>query len=89
MEQATIIKLAKDAFQVTLMISGPMLIASLATGIMVSIFQVVTSIQDMTLTFIPKIIVVFLVFLFSFPWIMHTMITYASRLFGNLEAFAR
>jgi len=89
MEQAMIIKLAKDAFQVTLMIAGPMLIASLATGIMVSIFQVVTSIQDMTLTFIPKIIVVFLVFLFAFPWIMHTMITYASRLFGNLETFAR
>jgi len=89
MEQAMIIKLAKDAFQVTLMIAGPMLIASLATGILVSIFQVVTSIQDMTLTFIPKIIVVFLVFLFAFPWIMHTMITYASRLFGNLETFAR
>jgi len=89
MEQAMIIKLAKDAFQVTLMIAGPMLIASLATGIMISILQVVTSIQDMTLTFIPKIIVVFLVFLFAFPWIMHTMITYASRLFGNLETFAR
>ena len=89
MEQAMIIKLAKDAFQVTLMVAGPMLIASLATGIMISILQVVTSIQDMTLTFIPKIIVVFLVFLFAFPWIMHTMITYASRLFGNLETFAR
>ena len=89
MEQAMVIKLAKDAFQVTLMVAGPMLIASLVTGITISIIQVVTSIQDMTLTFIPKIIVVFLVFLFAFPWIMHTMISYASRLFGNLETFAR
>jgi len=89
MEQTMVIKLAKDAFQVVLMVAGPMLIASLITGITISILQVVTSIQDMTLTFIPKIIVVFLVFLFSFPWIMHTMISYASRLFGNLETFAR
>jgi flagellar biosynthetic protein FliQ len=89
MEQAVVIKLAKDAFQITLMVAGPMLLASLVTGITISILQVVTSIQDMTLTFIPKIIVVFLVFLFSFPWIMHLMISYASKLFGNLEAFAR
>ena len=84
-----VIKLAKDALQVTLMVAGPMLIASLIIGITISILQVVTSIQDMTLTFIPKIITVFIVFLFSFPWIMHIMITYASRLFGNLETFAR
>jgi len=89
MEQATVIKLARDAFQVTLMVSGPMLVASLIIGVTISIIQVVTSIQDMTLTFIPKIITVFLVFLFAFPWIMNTMISYASRLFGNLEAFAR
>lgn len=89
MEQATVIKLARDAFQVTLMVSGPMLVASLIIGVTISIIQVVTSIQDMTLTFIPKIITVFLVFLFAFPWIMNTMMSYASRLFGNLEAFAR
>jgi flagellar biosynthetic protein FliQ len=89
MEQATVLKLAKDALQVTLMICCPMLIASLAVGIMVSIIQVVTSIQDMTLTFVPKVITVFVVFLIAFPWIMHTMIAYASRLFGNLETFAR
>ena len=84
-----VIKLAKDAFQVTLMVAGPMLVASLIMGITISILQVVTSIQDMTLTFIPKIITVFIVFLFAFPWIMHTMIAYASRLFGNLEIYAR
>jgi len=89
MDQAMILKLARDTMQVTLMIGGPMLIASLVIGITISVLQVVTSIQDMTLTFIPKIITVFLVFLFAFPWIMHTMINYASRLFGNLEIFAR
>ena len=89
MEQAVIIKLAKDALQVTFLISGPLLIASLIVGVAISIFQVVTSIQDMTLTFIPKIITVFLVFLFMFPWIMHLMISYTSRLFGNIEIYAR
>ena len=89
MEQALVIKLAKDALQTTLMVAGPMVIASLIMGITISIFQVVTSIQDMTLTFIPKIITVFIVFLFMFPWIMHVMITYTSRLFGSLEVFAR
>lgn len=89
MEQAMVIKLAKDALQITLMVSGPMLVASLIVGIAISILQVVTSIQDMTLTFIPKIITVFIVFLFAFPWIMNIMISYAARLFGNLETFAR
>ena len=89
MDQAMILKLARDTMQVTLMIGGPMLIASLVIGITISILQVVTSIQDMTLTFIPKIVVVFIVFLFAFPWIMHIMIAYTSRLFGNLETFAR
>ena len=89
MEQAMVLKIARDAFQITFMISGPMLIASLVIGVFISILQVVTSIQDMTLTFIPKIITVFLVFLLTFPWIMHLMITYASRLFGNLEVYAR
>ena len=89
MTESMIIRLAKDAFQTTLLVSGPMLVASLIIGITISILQVVTSIQDMTLTFIPKIITVFLVFLFSFPWIMHIMITWASRLFGNLDVYAR
>lgn len=89
MEQAMVIKLAKDALQITLMVSGPMVLAALIVGVSVSIMQVVTSIQDMTLTFIPKIITVFIVFIIAFPWIMHMMIAYTSRLFGNLEAFAR
>lgn len=89
MNQEMIIKLAKDALQVTLLVSGPMLVISLVVGIFISIAQVVTSIQDMTLTFVPKVIAVFLAFLFTFPWIMHTMLFYTAQLFGHLERFAR
>ena len=89
MSQDLILKLAKDTLQITLMISGPMLIVSLVVGILVSIAQVVTSIHDMTLTFVPKIIAVFLAFLFAFPWILNTMLTFTIRLYSHLETFAR
>jgi len=88
MNQEMILKLAKDTLQVTLMISAPILITSLVVGLLISLFQVVTSLQDMTLSFVPKIIVVFLVFLFAFPWILNTMLAYTTQLFGHLERFA-
>ncbi|MDR1727068.1 MAG: flagellar biosynthesis protein FliQ [Acidobacteriota bacterium] len=89
MNQEMVLQLAKDALQVTLWVCGPMLAASLVIGILISVIQVVTSIQDMTLTFVPKVIAVFVVFLVTFPWIMHTMIAYAAQLFGHLENFAK
>jgi flagellar biosynthetic protein FliQ len=87
MSQDMILKLAKDTLEVTLMVSGPMLIVSLAIGILISIAQVVTSIQDMTLSFAPRVIAVFLVFLFMFPWVLNTMLAFTSRLYGHLERF--
>ena len=89
MSQDMILKLAKDTLEVTLMISGPMLIVSLVVGIAVSIAQVVTSIQDMTLSFVPRVIAVFVAFLISFPWVMNILLAFTSQLFGHLERFAR
>ena len=87
MNQEMVIKMAKDALQVTLMISAPMLLVSLVVGILVSIAQVVTSIQDMTLSYVPKVIAVFLAFLFVFPWMMTMLSSYTTQLFGHLERF--
>jgi flagellar biosynthetic protein FliQ len=81
--------MAKDALQVTLMISGPMLIVALVVGILVSIAQVVTSIQDMTLSFVPRVIAVFLTFLFVLPWMLSTLLAYTTQLYGHLERFVR
>ena len=89
MNQESILKLAKDTLQVTLMISGPMLLVSLVVGIIISIAQVVTSIQDMTLSFVPRIIAVFVAFLVTFPWIMNIMLAFTARIYGHLEQFAR
>ncbi len=89
MSQDMILKLAKDTLEITLMVSGPMLIIALVVGILVSIVQVVTSIQDMTLSFVPRVIAVFLIFLFVFPWILSTMLAFTAQLYGHLERFAR
>jgi len=89
MSQEMILKLAKDTLQITLMISGPMLVVALAIGILISIVQVVTSIQDMTLSFVPRVIAVFLTFLLAFPWIMGTLLAFTNQLFGHLERFTR
>ena len=88
MTQEMILKLAKDTLQITLMISGPMLLVALVVGILVSIAQVVTSIQDMTLSFVPRVIAVFLTFLFVLPWILSTLLSFTTQLYGHLEHFA-
>ncbi len=89
MSQEMVLKLAKDALQITLLVSGPLLIISLVIGVLVSIAQVITSIQDMTLSFVPRVVAVFVAFLILFPWVMSMMIGYAGQLFGHLERFAR
>jgi flagellar biosynthetic protein FliQ len=89
MSQEMVLKLAKDTLQITLMISGPMLVVALAIGIVVSLVQVVTSIQDMTLSFVPRVIAVFLTFLFALPWMLSTLLAFTTRLYGHLERFAR
>jgi len=89
MNQEIILKLAKDTLQITLMISGPLLVVSLVVGILVSIVQVVTSIQDMTLSFVPRVIAVFLTFLFVLPWMLSTLLSFTTQLYGHLERFAR
>jgi flagellar biosynthetic protein FliQ len=89
MNQEMVMKLVRDTLQVTLMLSGPLLLVSLVVGIIVSIVQVVTSIQDMTLSLVPKMLGVFLAFLLLLPWAMHILIRFSAGLLGHLEQFAR
>jgi len=88
MNQEMVLQLARETLQVTLMVSGPLLLVSLVIGILVSMAQVVTSIQDMTLSFVPRTVAVFLACLFLFPWLMNVMISFSARLLGHLERFA-
>ncbi len=84
-----IIGFARQAIELTLMISMPMLGIGLIVGLTVSIFQAATQIQEMTLTFIPKIIAIFMALLIAFPWIMDKIITYTRDLFLNIPNYIR
>jgi flagellar biosynthetic protein FliQ len=89
MSQELIVGLATEAINVLLLVAAPLLLAGLVVGVLISIFQTATSIQDQTLTFIPKIITVLLMLLFSLPWIMRIMTDYVTRLFGQLDLYIR
>ena len=65
-------------------LAAPMLLAGLAVGLLVSMFQAATSINEMTLTFIPKMLAVAVALIFFFPWMMQTMIVFTQDLFENL-----
>ena len=87
MNEAMIMKLTKETLKVTLMVGAPILLTSLVVGLIISIVQVVTSIQDMTLSFVPRIIAVLAVFLLVLPWIMNMLLTYTTQLFSNFGRF--
>lgn len=81
--------IGKETIQVILLISTPVLLAGMIVGLAVSIFQAVTQIQEMTLSFVPKIIAVFLVLLGLAPWMMEVMIKYTSGIFLNIPNYIK
>lgn len=81
--------IGKETIEVILMISAPVLIAGMVVGLLISVLQAVTQIQEMTLSFVPKIIVVFLVLLGLAPWMMEIMIKYTSNIFMNIPNYVR
>ncbi len=84
MDQTQVVNLASQAMTVALKIGGPMLLAGLVIGLVVSIFQTVTSIQEATLTFIPKIIGIALLIVILGPWMLQQIINYTSDLFISI-----
>ena len=74
----------RQALELTLLISAPMLLAALVTGLLVSIFQAATQINEMTLSFIPKLIVIFLVMVLAGPWMLTLMVDYMRQLFTGI-----
>jgi len=84
-----VIGFARQSIELTLAIALPMLGVGLGVGVLVSILQAATQIQEMTLTFVPKIIAVFLALLISFPWIMDKMITFTRDIFLNFPQYIK
>ena len=87
MDQAFIIDFAMESIKTTLLLSAPMLGFGLITGLLVSIFQAVTSIQELTLTFIPKILAVFFSLILFFPWLLQLMLSFTSKILINFPEY--
>ncbi len=83
------IQLGRNALAMVMMVAAPMLVLGLLVGIMVSIFQATTQIQEQTLVFIPKIIAVFVAILVFGPWMLSIMVDYTKEIFMNLPAMVR
>jgi flagellar biosynthetic protein FliQ len=77
----------REALKLVLMLSGPPLLAGLIIGLLVSIFQAATQIQEMTLSFVPKIIAVFIVIIIFFPWMIKIMHQFATSLMLNFHRY--
>ena len=84
MTPGTVMEIGRQAIEVTLLISAPMLFAALAVGLIVSIFQAATQINESTLQFVPKLIVMFLVLLLAGPWMIQYLMDYIQRLFESI-----
>jgi flagellar biosynthetic protein FliQ len=87
--ELTFLEVASRGIQTALYMAAPVLGLALLVGFIISIFQAVTSIQEQTLTFVPKIFVTGLAIIFFGPWLSRNLITYASDLFGHLHLYVR
>jgi len=84
MTAETVLTIAEQAMEMTVLISAPMLGAALVTGLLVSLFQAATQINEMTLSFIPKLLVLVLVMVLAGPWMLNMMLDYMRRLFSSI-----
>jgi flagellar biosynthetic protein FliQ len=84
MEVNDVLTVSRDAMWVTLKLAGPMMIVGLAIGLIVSLFQALTQIQEMTLAFVPKILGIFVVFLLMLPFMVATMSEFMRELASRI-----
>ena len=85
MNELIIIDLAREALRTALYVAAPALIVSMIVGLSISIFQVVTSLQDQTVAFVPKVLAVMTVVVISFPYMMRLMMQFATRMFTDFN----
>ncbi len=85
--EGQLIGIAIDTFKTTLYISLPMLAGGLIAGLIVSIFQATTQINEMTLSFVPKIILVAVIIVFTMPWMTNMMLDFTIRIFNLIPTF--
>ena len=89
MSEALVVGITRQAIEVALMVSLPMLLAGLAAGVLVSMFQTVTSIQDSVLVFIPRALAILIVFALTFPWMLRMVTGFSRQLLLRLPELVR
>lgn len=82
-------QVSKQTFETVLLVGGPVLLASLVVGILVSFFQAMTQLQEATITFVPKLIAVFLTLLLALPWMVKVMVAFTRNIFQNIPLYVR
>ena len=83
----TVTEIVRDALYTIVITSAPLLLVSLVVGLTISIFQTVTSIQEQTLTFVPKILSIFLTLMLLGHWMLNNIISYTENLWGNFSRY--
>jgi len=89
MTEDFVVNLFRESFYTTLLISAPILLSSLVVGLIISVFQAATSIQEFTLTFVPKVVVAAIVLILTLPWMMEVLISFTLNLFNQIPALGR
>ncbi len=84
-----VVQLARRSFETILLLSAPLLIFSLVVGLLISVFQTVTSINEATLTFVPKIVAVMVAIIIFFPWMMTYMTDFTREIFSMIATMRK
>ena len=88
MTPESVMTLGRNAMEITLLVAAPILLTVLIIGLVVSIFQAATQINEATLSFIPKLVGVFVALMFAGPWMLTTMVDYMQLVFTGIPAMA-
>lgn len=86
MNPTAVIDLGRQALEVTLLVSAPLFLAALVTGLIVSVFQAATQINEMTLSFVPKLVAIFLTMVLAGPWMITVLTDFMRRLYEAIPA---
>jgi flagellar biosynthetic protein FliQ len=84
MTPESVLDIGKEALHLTMLLAGPLLLSALAVGLLIGVFQAATQIQEMTLSFIPKLIALVFALLLAGPWMLHVIVDYTRNLFAAI-----
>ncbi len=84
MDEVAVLEIGREALIVILKVSAPIMVAGLAIGLLIALFQALTTIQEITLTFVPKILLIFVAIVISLPFMINTVIEFSNGLFDRI-----